>query len=1006
MDGSPQLYYNHIAGLAPAAVSDLPMGRVDRGTAPQTDQIGPPNSPKIALTMKRFPYRILTLLLLFAAGVYTPAATAFAPRERLLMDAGWKFHLGNEWGIAQNLAKAGTGYGPASTSFSDASWRQVDLPHDWAIEMPFDPKADTAHGYRAVGGGFIENNIGWYRRVFSLPQADAGRRLWLELDGVYRDCTVFVNGWFVGHHESGYNGVRYDITDVAEFGKDNVVAVRVDAAQAEGWFYEGAGIYRHVWLVKTGPVAIAPDGVFVYSRFKDNIPTGPATIQLQTLVTNSLSSAADATVAWEVVSPNGQTVAKAQSSASVGGAGEKEISQTTTVVTPELWSPESPRLYKLVTTVTSGGQIVDRKETEFGIRTFAFDAEKGFILNGQPYLIKGTCNHQDHAGVGAALPDRLQYFRIAKLKEMGSNAYRSAHNAPTPELLEACDRLGMLVMDENRLVGSDELHLRWLKELVLRDRNHASVAIWSLGNEEFTVQGIPSGARAAATMQALVKNLDSTRPVTCNAAVGNDFTGINTVIEVRGWSYHIGKDSMDAYHAAHPSQPNVGSEQGSSVGTRGIYTADAARGYVTAYDDNGQDWSNTAEQWMTFFSTRPWTSGGFVWTGFDYRGEPTPYRWPCINSHFGIFDTCGFPKDNFWYYQSWWTAQPVLHLLPHWNWTGREGQEIDVRALSNCDEVELFLNGQSLGRKMLAPYAQLKWKVPFAAGTLSAKGFKAGKLVAETKVETTGAAAAVQLTPDRTVINADGEDLSIVTVAIADAQGRNVPTAGNGVRFELEGAGRIIGVGNGDPSCHEPDVYFSAPSLRSLPIDGWRWGPAKVYADVVPEVAVDFDDSGWAKADVNAESGPLVLGDRSVFRAKFMVTPEILAAANYELWFGKLDGDVRVYLNGEKLGPGSDPKAPSVYAVKGKLRLGSNTIAVSVANYGAAGGVNKGASLRLVDNSVTVAWSRSVFNGYAQIIVQASKQAGSIKLTASAEGLKPATVEITAKSATLRAALP
>ncbi len=948
-------------------------------------------------------FRLVLFLLTFGLLATVARAAELAPRERLLLDFGWKFHLGNEWGIAQNLAKAGTGYGPASTSFSDASWRQIALPHDWAIELPFDAKADMAHGFRAVGAGFADNNIGWYRRTFALPPTDAGRRLWLELDGVYRDCTVFVNGWFVGHHESGYNGVRYDITDVAELGKDNVVAIRVDASQAEGWFYEGAGIYRHVWLVKTGPVAIAPDGVFVYSSFKNNIPSGLAEIHVQTLVTNAQSTPVDAIVTCEVISPNGLTVAKGEySSTVIRERSEKEITLSTLVSTPELWSPESPKLYKLVTTVTNAGQIMDRKETEFGIRTFGFDAEKGFLLNGQPYLLKGTCNHQDHAGVGAALPDRLQYFRIAKLKEMGSNAYRSAHHAPTSELLDACDRLGMIVMDENRLVGSDELHLRWLKELVLRDRNHASVAIWSLGNEEFTVQGIPSGGRTAATMQDLVKRLDPTRPVTCNAAVGNEFAGINPVIEVRGWSYHIGQDNMDAYHAAHPSQPNVGSDQGSTVGTRGIYTADPQRGYVTAYDDNAQEWSNTAEQWMTFFSTRPWTSGGFVWTGFDYRGEPTPYRWPCISSHFGIFDTCGFPKDNFWYYQSWWTTQPVLHLLPHWNWAGREGQEIDVRALSNCDEVELFLNGKSSGRQKLAPYGQLKWKVPFAPGTLSAKGYRGGQLVAETKSETTGAATTVRLTPDRKVINADGEDLSLVTVTITDAQGLIVPLADHRVSFELEGAGRIIGVGNGDPSGHEPDVFFSTPAVRTLPIEGWSWGPAKVYADVVPEVAVDFDDSGWTKAEVNAESGPLAPGGRAAFRTKLTVTPEMLAADDYELWFGKLEGDVRVYLNGEKLGPGSDPKASSVFAIKGKLHVGVNTIAVTVANYGETAGVNKGVQLRLVDHSAKVTWSRSVFNGYAQVVVQSSKQAGTIKLTAKADGLKPMTVEIETKPATLR----
>jgi len=577
--------------------------------------------------MKSLQRHVLALVLVFAMGALASAAatTDASPRERLLLDFGWKFHLGNEWGIGQNLAKAGTGIGPASVVYSDASWRRVDLPHDWAIELPFDAKGDTAHGSKALGEAFPQNSVGWYRRTFDLPATDAGRRLWLELDGAFRDTTVFVNGWFVGHHESGYSGVRYDITDVANCGGKNVVAVKVDATQSEGWFYEGAGIYRHVWLVKTAPLAIAPGGVFVYSRFKDNIPVGPAEIHLQTVVSNAQRSSMGAKVRWEILAPGGQTVATARQTVSMSGAADVEVTQTAQVAAPELWSPETPRLYRLVTTVESGGRTVDRVETEFGIRTVAFDADKGFILNGQPYLLKGTCNHQDHAGVGSALPDRLQYFRIAQLKEIGSNAYRSSHNAPTPELLEACDHLGMLVMDENRLVGSDAQHLKWFKELVLRDRNHPSVAIWSLGNEEFTVQGIPSGGRVAATMQELVKQLDPTRPVTCNAAVGNDFTGINPVIEVRGWSYHIGADNMDAYHAAHPRQPNVGSEQGSTVGTRGIYTDDPERGYVSAYDDHGQSWSNTAKEWMSFFDPRPWLSGGFVWTGFDYRGEPTPY---------------------------------------------------------------------------------------------------------------------------------------------------------------------------------------------------------------------------------------------------------------------------------------------------------------------------------------------------------------------------------------------
>lgn len=959
--------------------------------------------------MKTSPHTLIRTFLVLALGLiaHSLGAADSAPRERLLMDFGWRFHLGNEWGIGQNLAKAGTGMGPASVAFSDASWRKVNLPHDWAVELPFDPKADTAHGFKPVGEGFPQNDIGWYRRTFELPATDSGRRLWLEFDGAFRDYTVFVNGWFVGHHESGYTGVRYDITDVANCGGKNVVAVRVDASQFEGWFYEGAGIYRHVWLVKTSPLAIAPDGVFVYSRFKNNTPGGADEIHLHTRLANTLSAPANAKVTWEIASPEGRVVATASQTGCIAAAATGELMQTANIEAPELWSPETPRLYRLVTTVESGGHIVDRIETEFGIRTVGFDANRGFLLNGKPYQLKGTCNHQDHAGVGEALPDRLQYFRIAKLKEIGANAYRTSHNPPTPELLDACDRLGMLVMDENRLLGSDAQHLKWLAEQIRRDRNHPSVAIWSLANEEFTVQGTPSGARVASTMQSLIKRLDPTRPVTYNAPLGNEFDGINSVIEVRGWSYHIGKDNMDAYHAAHPLQPNVGSEQGSTVGTRGIYADDKARGYVSAYDDHGQSWSNTAEQWVGFFDTRPWLSGGFVWTGFDYRGEPTPYGWPCINSHFGIYDTCGFPKDNFWYYKSWWTDKPVLHLLPHWNWPGKEGQLIDVRALSNCDEVELFLNGRSLGRQTLKRTETLKWMVPYQPGTLSAKGYRDGKLVAETKVETTGAPAAVRLIPDRAVINADGEDVSVVTVEVVDAKGRVVPVADNLIDFDLDGPGRIIGVGNGDPSCHEPDVYVATVPLRKVPIGGWRWEKlADTYAKNLPETAASVDDSKWEKTDVTAESGPLGAREQGVFRSRFNVSEQDLAAPAVELYFGKIEGDGRVFVNGELVGPAGDARAASVFNVKAFLHPGENTVAVAVANYGQAAGVNKGVWLRMPEAPLPVQWKRSVFNGLAQIIVQASKKSGAMKLTARSAGLEPATVSIEGRPAIARPSVP
>jgi beta-galactosidase len=936
------------------------------------------------------------------------ADTSAPPRERLLFDHGWKFHLGNEWGVAQSLAKAGTGSGPAGKLFGDGGWRTVNLPHDWAVELPFDPNADGGHGFKAIGSGFPSNNIAWYRRTFELPKTDAGKRLWLEFDGVFRNCDVFVNGWFVGHHDSGYNSFRCDITDVVSPGDKNIVAVKVDAAQFEGWFYEGAGIYRHVWLVKTAPVAIAPDGIFVYSRFKNNVPQDKTDIHVQTRLLNSLTNDARATVECEIIAPDGKSAARFAESETIKGASCKELKLAAKVSSPELWSPETPKLYRLITTVKTDGKVVDRQETTFGIRTVAFDAQKGFLLNGKPYVLKGTCNHQDHAGVGVALPDALQSFRVAKLKEMGVNAYRTSHNPPTPELLDACDRLGLLVMDECRLLGSDEVNLRYWDGQIRRDRNHPSVAIWSIANEEFRVGGTPTGAHVAQTMQSLVKRLDPTRPVTYAAPVGNEFDGINSIIEVRGWNYHIGVSNMDAYHQAHPQQPNVGTEQGSTVGTRGIYTNDTARGYVSAYDIGGQAWSNTAEEWWGFFAPRPWLSGGFVWTGFDYRGEPTPYGWPCINSHFGILDTCGFPKDNFWYYQSWWTGQPVLHLLPHWNWPGREGEEIEVRALSNCQAVELFLNGRSLGRKTMERNSHLAWKVKYEPGTLSARGYNGNQIAAETRAETTGAPAIVRLRPDRNTINADGEDVSVFTVAVTDAQGRIVPVATNTVYFELSGPGKILGVGNGDPGCHEPDVYFTLPVIRSVAVnDGWRWQRVpNVYGAKLAEEATDFDDSTWAGLDVKSGSGPLSGRDQGVFRGKIKVSADDLASPTVELRCGMIDEEGFIYVNGVQVGESHDWQAPAVLDVKPYLHPGDNTVAVAVANWSGPGGLNKGVTLEFQDKPAAPAWQRSVFNGLAQIIVQSTGTPGEIRLTARAGELSPASATVQSQPCPLRPAVP
>ena len=750
-----------------------------------------------------------------------PAATP-AGRERLLLDFGWRFHLGHaddpaqdfDFGRGDVFAKVGRLFRPSRQDFDDHDWQPIDLPHDWAVALPFEtppsppppsPESLVAHGCKPLGRAYPATSIGWYRRVFELPADDLGRRLSIEFDGVFRDCIVALNGQFLGRNLSGYAPFRYDVTDVANYGRKNVLVVRVDATEHEGWFYEGAGIYRHVWLVKTDPVHVAHWGTFVTSEVH---PGGAATITARTQLENESDRAGLCRVISTVVDAAGKEVATGRSQpVTLAPWTGHEFLQHLVVTKPALWSVETPHLYRLITTITfgGGGVPVDRYETPFGIRTIQFDADHGFLLNGRRVELKGTCNHQDHAGVGAALPDRLQSYRIERLKAMGSNAYRTAHNPPTPELLDACDRLGILVLDENRLFSSEPEGLSQLERLIRRDRNRPSVFAWSIANEEWSVQGDERGTRIAESVRRLAHRLDPSRPVT--AAMDSSYgKGISLAVDVQGFNYQ--REDIDAFHRNFPRQPSLGTECASAYSTRGIYATDSERGYVSAYDVNRPSYGATAEQWWTFYAARAFLGGGFVWTGFDYRGEPSPYRWPCISSHFGIMDTCGFPKDTFYYYQAWWGGgdAPVLHLFPHWNWPGKEGQEIEVWCHSNLDRVELSLNGRSLGIQDVPRNSHVVWKVPYAPGTLEARGYKGAQVVLTAQRETTGAPARLVLSTDRSRIAADGEDVAVVTVQVVDTAGRLVPVADDAVTFQVTGNGRLIGVGNGDPSSHEADT--------------------------------------------------------------------------------------------------------------------------------------------------------------------------------------------------------
>ena len=740
-----------------------------------------------------------------AEGAAPPASAA---RERLLMDFGWRFHLGHAADASKDFDFRGNfsnAYNLGSFStllFDDSDWKPTDLPHDWAIELPFtNDSALRSKGYYPLGRGYPATSVGWYRRVFELPAADAGKRISIEFDAAYREACVIFNGFYIGRHIGGYDPFSFDVTDFVKPGGRNVLVARVDATQSDGWFYEGAGIYRHVWLVKTHPVHVKKWGTFVRSQ----AGAGEAMLKIRTEVENHGNGVHNARVTSTILDPAGKVVGKAATPpAAINQSGERAYEQQVALKSPALWSLEQRNLYKLVTEIDTGGPVVDRYETIFGIRTCTFDAEKGFFVNGKSVKLRGTCNHQDHAGVGAALPDAVQYYRIRKLQEMGCNALRTSHNPPTPELLNAADELGMMVLDETRMMSSNTEGLGELENLVRRDRNHPSVFMWSLGNED-QMAATDAGLHILSAMKATVRKHDDSRPCTIPPPMGGSHFnhGGYNILDVQGYNY--ADPDAEAFHKTNPKAPVMGTEQVSAVATRGIYIMDPDRGYVSSYDPWTTNGRSSCEGWWTFCNARPWLAGGFIWTGFDYRGEPSPYGWPNIGSQYGIIDTCGFPKDSFFYFQSWWTAKPVLHVFPHWNWPGLEGKEIAVWVYSNMDRVELFCNGESLGAKDMTKDGHLAWNVAYAPGYIEARGFKGGKQVLTERRDTVGTPAKLVLTADRKQVDANGEDVAMFAVEVQDAQGRYHPLADNQVTFHVSGQARLIGTGNGDPTNHESD---------------------------------------------------------------------------------------------------------------------------------------------------------------------------------------------------------
>lgn len=773
------------------------------------------SSGAIAVKLKNFFSTALVFLTLSASGQVTPTASSARTKENF--DFDWQFHKGD---IAIKLvARVGhsgitdidvpvitkkdtvidyTNF-KSSASFFPPDWKEVNLPHDWAIEGDF--VNDNTLGSQPGGSGYLPTGIGFYRKEFFIPESDRGRKISIEFDGIFRNSTVWVNGHLMGTHLSGYTPSNYDLTDVLRYGNEgkNAILIKVDATQPEGWWYEGAGIYRHVWLVKTDKLHVTRFGTYVTTP---SITDAEASVSIKTTLKNEYKTAKNITLVSKVVDLNGSVVDTKTSNQSLAPFEQVEIAQTAAINTPKLWSPETPNLYKVLTEVSEGRKVVDTYETTFGVRTVEINTD-GVFLNGKLCPVKGTCNHQDFAGLGVALPDKINWYKLKLLKDVGSNGYRT-HHPSTPELLNMCDSMGILVLAENRHLSSSEDGLEDLTTMLLRDRNHPSIFMWSMENEE-AIQGTVMGARILETLVETTHRIDPARKVTAAMNKARNDAGYSDKLDVVGYNYgdkHLAyvKDKEN-----YPDRVMFCTEGTSFVSTRGEYENSwwpQTCSNSTIWQPNwgpypGEDWADIVKY--------PYLGGLFVWTGFDYRGEPTPFLWPSVSSQFGFMDLCGFPKDGYYAYKAAWTNIPTVHIFPHWNWAGKEGESIKVHCYTNCDEVELLLNGKSLGKQKAEPFKKLIWSAVYKPGKLEARGYKAGKLATNDIVETTSAPAQVTVSSDVNTLKADGCDVAIIRVAIKDAKGRVVPTANNLVKFEIDGPGKIIGVGNGNPASHEPD---------------------------------------------------------------------------------------------------------------------------------------------------------------------------------------------------------
>ncbi len=758
--------------------------------------------------MNRTPllFAIVTLLAIQAAA--NPR-----PQNTITFNQDWRFHLGD---VSDGQR----------TDLDDSSWRKLNLPHDWSIEGAFDENSPAG-----TGGGALNGGTGWYRKTFNVPLTSKGKLLFVDFDGVYRKSEVWINGHYLGKRPYGYSSFQYDLTPYINFGAKNLIAVKVDnSEQPNSRWYSGSGIYRNTWLTTVDPIHVDHWGTWINTP---EVNEQLAKVAIQTTVSNQSQQDVSLSVTTILYDSAKREVARSSTPVSMKKGESSIAGQTLSISNPILWSDDKPYLYKAISQVESSGRIVDRYETPFGVRYFSFDINKGFSLNGKHVKIRGVCNHHDLGALGAAVNRRALERQLEMLKAMGVNGIRTSHNPPAPELLELADEMGFIVMDEafdiwkkektkfDYHLDWDEWHKRDLEDLILRDRNHPSVIIWSIGNEVAEQWGShPEAGIISKELVSIVKNLDQTRPITaaCNF-VSTDNTLITAGnLDLVGTNYAHAE--MHKFPQMFPNRPLIYTETTSALATRGSYDmpSDQIRRWprkwdeplkdgnadfsCSAYDNCSTPWGSTHEETWKLIKKHDFISGMFIWTGWDYIGEPTPYPWPAISSYFGIIDLAGFPKDTYYMYQSEWTSKPVLHLLPHWNW--KQGEMVDVWAYFNSDEVELFLNGKSLGTKRkTGDDLHVSWRVPFEPGVLKAVSRRNGKVELTKEVSTAGEAAKLVLVPDRKIIQGDGTDLSFVTVKVVDKNGVVVPRADNLVNFTLSGPGFVAGVDNGSEISHE-----------------------------------------------------------------------------------------------------------------------------------------------------------------------------------------------------------